>query len=328
MSQWIRVAESEECSENEIVEIELDFDGTLRLTELCSQFPGATGLRYRNPGNGRLRAVKSICLPVINHTPQPPTPALTQPPAQLHNNAQTKAQTQSKSQNPNSNLNHQRTTPDTISTESLTSIKTISSNTTPTLDINNNEDNSSINSNSTINNVNQIPYSSFTSSNIPDKSSNHKFSVSNNTYKINNNNSSNTNTQSHTQTQQQQINENTVTSSPQNQEPNNNITSNTTNNNPNKTNSNELSDNNTLQLHNTVLKAPDGGQSWPDYLYLIVNKNVNTTEINHSSSVVLDNVKQNYSNNLEENTLLVWGLARVNILKQFFNQSEAQGKYV
>ena len=44
------------------VEIELDEDGTLRLTELVSQFPGATGLRYRNPDTKRLRAVKAVCL--------------------------------------------------------------------------------------------------------------------------------------------------------------------------------------------------------------------------------------------------------------------------
>lgn len=61
MSQWIRVAASE-SPESETVEIELDGDGTLRLTELNSQFPGATGLRYRNPETGRLRAVKTICL--------------------------------------------------------------------------------------------------------------------------------------------------------------------------------------------------------------------------------------------------------------------------
>ena len=61
MSQWIRVAASE-SQDSEAVEIELDGDGTLRLTELNSQFPGATGLRYRNPDTGMLRAVKTIWL--------------------------------------------------------------------------------------------------------------------------------------------------------------------------------------------------------------------------------------------------------------------------
>ena len=63
-SQWIRVAPSELASDlsQTTVEIELDSDGTLRLSELRSQFPGATGLRYRNPKTGNLRAVKQFCL--------------------------------------------------------------------------------------------------------------------------------------------------------------------------------------------------------------------------------------------------------------------------
>ena len=62
MPQWIRVTADESAGpdQDDEVEIELDEDGTLRLTELVSQFAGATGLRYRNPETKRLRAVKVV----------------------------------------------------------------------------------------------------------------------------------------------------------------------------------------------------------------------------------------------------------------------------
>ena len=43
MPQWIRVTADENLNEDDEIEIELDEDGTLRLTELISQFAGATG---------------------------------------------------------------------------------------------------------------------------------------------------------------------------------------------------------------------------------------------------------------------------------------------
>jgi len=63
MPQWINVTTSENSEKSsEPIEIEIDSDGGLRLTELASQFPGATGLRYRNPETNRLRAVKAVSI--------------------------------------------------------------------------------------------------------------------------------------------------------------------------------------------------------------------------------------------------------------------------
>ena len=63
MPQWINVTTSESFEKSsEPIEIEIDSDGGLRLTELASQFPGATGLRYRNPETNRLRAVKAVSI--------------------------------------------------------------------------------------------------------------------------------------------------------------------------------------------------------------------------------------------------------------------------
>ncbi|KAH9490002.1 hypothetical protein Btru_036231 [Bulinus truncatus] len=55
MSQYIHVAENEG---NEPMEIPSEDDGTLLLTTLSAQFPGACGLKYRNHETGTLRGIR------------------------------------------------------------------------------------------------------------------------------------------------------------------------------------------------------------------------------------------------------------------------------
>lgn len=55
MSQYIHVAENEG---DEPMEIPSEDDGTLLLTTLSAQFPGACGLKYRNHETGTLRGIR------------------------------------------------------------------------------------------------------------------------------------------------------------------------------------------------------------------------------------------------------------------------------
>ncbi|XP_059160396.1 TAR DNA-binding protein 43-like isoform X2 [Physella acuta] len=55
MSQYIHVAETEG---NEPMEVPSEDDGTLLLTTLSAQFPGACGLKYRNHETGTLRGIR------------------------------------------------------------------------------------------------------------------------------------------------------------------------------------------------------------------------------------------------------------------------------
>ncbi|XP_062600499.1 TAR DNA-binding protein 43-like, partial [Saccostrea cucullata] len=53
--QYLQVSESEGY---EPVEIPSEDDGTLLLSTLSAQFPGACGLKYRNPQSGNFRGVR------------------------------------------------------------------------------------------------------------------------------------------------------------------------------------------------------------------------------------------------------------------------------
>ncbi|KAH9512373.1 hypothetical protein Btru_039347 [Bulinus truncatus] len=55
MAQYIQVVEDEN---DEPVEIPSEPDGTLLLTTLSAQFPGACGLKYRNPESGAFRGIR------------------------------------------------------------------------------------------------------------------------------------------------------------------------------------------------------------------------------------------------------------------------------
>jgi len=55
MSEWVAVS-SEETEEP--VEIPTEADGTMLLTSVTAQFPGATGLKFRNPDTNTLRGVR------------------------------------------------------------------------------------------------------------------------------------------------------------------------------------------------------------------------------------------------------------------------------
>lgn len=55
MSQYIQVAEDDS---NEAMEVPSEEDGTLLLTTLSAQFPGACGLKYRNHETGTLRGIR------------------------------------------------------------------------------------------------------------------------------------------------------------------------------------------------------------------------------------------------------------------------------
>ena len=55
MSQYIHVAENEG---DEPMEVPSEDDGTLLLTTLSAQFPGACGLKYRNHDTGTLRGIR------------------------------------------------------------------------------------------------------------------------------------------------------------------------------------------------------------------------------------------------------------------------------
>lgn len=55
MSQYIQVAEDEN---EEPIEVPSEDDGTLLLTTLVAQFPGACGLKYRNNETGTMRGIR------------------------------------------------------------------------------------------------------------------------------------------------------------------------------------------------------------------------------------------------------------------------------
>ena len=57
--QWVRIAEEVAGDdEPEIMEIQCEPDGTLLLDSVIAQFPGVTGLRFKNPSTGGYRGVR------------------------------------------------------------------------------------------------------------------------------------------------------------------------------------------------------------------------------------------------------------------------------
>lgn len=57
MSQYVRVVEDESCPD-QAIEIPTEPDGTLLLSNIQGQFPGACGLRYRSHDTNSLRGVR------------------------------------------------------------------------------------------------------------------------------------------------------------------------------------------------------------------------------------------------------------------------------
>lgn len=57
VQQYIQVVEDEN---DESIEIPSENDGTLLLTSLSAQFPGACGLKYRNPDTGAYRGIRLV----------------------------------------------------------------------------------------------------------------------------------------------------------------------------------------------------------------------------------------------------------------------------
>lgn len=57
MSEYIRVTEDEN---DEPIEIPSEDDGTVLLSTVTAQFPGACGLRYRNPVSQCMRGVRLV----------------------------------------------------------------------------------------------------------------------------------------------------------------------------------------------------------------------------------------------------------------------------
>ena len=57
MHQYIQVAEEEH---EEPIELPSEEDGTLLLSTLAAQFPGACGLKYRNPDTGGMRGIRLV----------------------------------------------------------------------------------------------------------------------------------------------------------------------------------------------------------------------------------------------------------------------------
>lgn len=54
MNQYIQVSEEEQ---DEPIELPSEEDGSLLLSTVAAQFPGACGLKYRNPETGNFRGV-------------------------------------------------------------------------------------------------------------------------------------------------------------------------------------------------------------------------------------------------------------------------------
>merc|ERR1719427_293786 len=55
MTEWVAICSDEN---EEAVEVSTETDGTLLLSSVAAQFPGTTGLKYRNPGTNTLRGVR------------------------------------------------------------------------------------------------------------------------------------------------------------------------------------------------------------------------------------------------------------------------------
>ncbi|XP_074655439.1 TAR DNA-binding protein 43-like isoform X2 [Tubulanus polymorphus] len=58
MLQYVQVAEEE--NDDEPIELPTEEDGTLTLSTLAAQYPGACGLKYRNPETGAMRGIRLV----------------------------------------------------------------------------------------------------------------------------------------------------------------------------------------------------------------------------------------------------------------------------
>ena len=56
MCEYVRIVEEE--NDDEPIELPSEEDGTMLLSTLTAQFPGASGLKYRNPETGTLRGLR------------------------------------------------------------------------------------------------------------------------------------------------------------------------------------------------------------------------------------------------------------------------------
>ena len=56
MCEYVRIVEEE--ADDEPIELPSEEDGTMLLSTLTAQFPGASGLKYRNPDTGTLRGLR------------------------------------------------------------------------------------------------------------------------------------------------------------------------------------------------------------------------------------------------------------------------------
>ncbi|XP_033107642.1 TAR DNA-binding protein 43-like isoform X2 [Anneissia japonica] len=65
MTQYVRTVEDE--NDPEPMELPVETDGTILLSTLHAQYPGATGLKYRNPDSGAMRGLR-----VVENAIQPP----------------------------------------------------------------------------------------------------------------------------------------------------------------------------------------------------------------------------------------------------------------
>lgn len=57
MSQYLQVADDEN---DEPIELPSEDDNTLLLSTLAAQYPGACGLKYRNPETGSFRGIRLL----------------------------------------------------------------------------------------------------------------------------------------------------------------------------------------------------------------------------------------------------------------------------
>ncbi|XP_071946173.1 TAR DNA-binding protein 43-like [Antedon mediterranea] len=65
MTQYVRTVEDE--NDPEPMELPVEADGTILLSTLHAQYPGATGLKYRNPDSGAMRGLR-----LVENAIQPP----------------------------------------------------------------------------------------------------------------------------------------------------------------------------------------------------------------------------------------------------------------
>lgn len=56
-TEWVSIVLDDN---DEAIEIPTESDGTLLLSSVVAQFPGVTGLKYRNPASGSMRGIRCV----------------------------------------------------------------------------------------------------------------------------------------------------------------------------------------------------------------------------------------------------------------------------